>query len=505
MLNNITLSVSPVKIFEYMALGKPVVTSALPECKKYSSCLIAGSSEEYTKKLSLAAELTDTDEYKQTLDAEARANTWAEITRRTVELVLHSRENEEKFFHIQKEEDIPDVQNVSAPLQYKNKYLNQVLDISTNRKSAYYKELTEKPFKRQDDDCKVIAYYLTQFHPDPHNELWWGKGVTEWNNVARAIPQFIGQYQPRIPGELGYYDLRIKDVMRRQVELAQMYGIYGFSFYYYWFNGERLLEQPLEMFLDSPDIDFPFSLCWANENWTKRFDGTNTDILMKQPNTVESYKNVIHDMMRFLRDRRYIEIDGKKVITVYRPSLMPKVRDVLSYWREIVKEAGLGELYLIAVKENMIEIDWLSEGYDAVSEFHPGTLYTQCPKINDELQYIRKDFAGEVFSYDDIVKNKRYFNYSYPKLYRAVMPMWDNTARRNHKGMIFHGATPALYREWLMDVIEENKEKQNVDDNVVFINAWNEWGEGTYLEPDRFYGYAYLDATKEAVESSRRL
>lgn len=504
-LNNITLSVSPVKIFEYMALGKPVVTSALPECKKYSSCLIAGSSEEYTKKLSLAAELTDTDEYKQTLDAEARANTWAEITRRTVELVLHSRENEEKFFHIQKEEDIPDVQNVSAPLQYKNKYLNQVLDISTNRKSAYYKELTEKPFKRQDDDCKVIAYYLTQFHPDPHNELWWGKGVTEWNNVARAIPQFIGQYQPRIPGELGYYDLRIKDVMRRQVELAQMYGIYGFSFYYYWFNGERLLEQPLEMFLDSPDIDFPFSLCWANENWTKRFDGTNTDILMKQPNTVESYKNVIHDMMRFLRDRRYIEIDGKKVITVYRPSLMPKVRDVLSYWREIVKEAGLGELYLIAVKENMIEIDWLSEGYDAVSEFHPGTLYTQCPKINDELQYIRKDFAGEVFSYDDIVKNKRYFNYSYPKLYRAVMPMWDNTARRNHKGMIFHGATPALYREWLMDVIEENKEKQNVDDNVVFINAWNEWGEGTYLEPDRFYGYAYLDATKEAVESSRRL
>ena len=504
-INNITLSVSPVKIFEYMALKKPVVASAIPECKKYKSCLIAKDTKDYLKKIEKAVKLIDDNDYLKLLDEEALANTWQAISERTVKMVYECIDNEKKLLDARKEEKLPDVVSNADSIEYKNAYLNQVLDIATNRKSAHYKEITNKPYSRQKDDAKIIAYYLTQFHPDPHNEEWWGKGVTEWNNVVRAVPQFIGHYQPRIPGELGYYDLRIKDVMKRQVELAKMYGIYGFSFYYYWFNGERLLEQPLEMFLENKDIEFPFSLCWANENWTKRYDGTNSDILMEQPTTVESYKNVIHDMIRFLKDDRYISIQGKKVITVYRPSLMPKVKEVLNYWREAVRKENLGELYIIAVKENMIELDWLSEGYDALSEFHPGTLYKECNKINDQLTYIRKDFSCEVFSYPDIVERKKYFNYTYKKLYRAVMPMWDNTARRNNKGMIFHQANPELYKEWLKDVIEENVEKHNVDENIVFINAWNEWGEGAYIEPDRFYGYAYLNATKEAVEECRNI
>lgn len=504
-INNITLSVSPVKIFEYMALKKPVVTSAIPECKKYKSCLIAKDTKDYLKQIEKAVKLIDDNDYLKLLDEEALANTWQAISERTVKMVYECIDNEKKILDARKEEKLPDVVSNADSIEYKNAYLNQVLDIATNRKSVHYKEITNKPYSRQKDDAKIIAYYLTQFHPDPHNEEWWGKGVTEWNNVVRAVPQFIEHYQPRIPGELGYYDLRIKDVMKRQVELAKMYGIYGFSFYYYWFNGERLLEQPLEMFLENKDIEFPFSLCWANENWTKRYDGTNSDILMEQPTTVESYKNVIHDMIRFLKDDRYISIQGKKVITVYRPSLMPKVKEVLNYWREVVRKENLGELYIIAVKENMIELDWLSEGYDALSEFHPGTLYKECNKINDQLTYIRKDFSGEVFSYPDIVERKKYFNYTYKKLYRAVMPMWDNTARRNNKGMIFHQANPELYKEWLKDVIEENVEKHNVDENIVFINAWNEWGEGAYIEPDRFYGYAYLNATKEAVEECRNI
>lgn len=502
-INEITLSVSPVKIFEYMALRKPVVTGALPECRKYKSCLIAESSADYVKKIEEAVSLIDDEKYTQILIKEAMENTWAAITQRTVDLVYQFKKNEEKLIWQQDEMLVEDTLNNSIGILYKDKYLNQILDISVNRKSIYYKELTNYPYQRSHNDAKIIAYYLTQFHPDPHNEKWWGKGITEWNNVVRAVPQFLSHYQPRIPGELGYYDLRIKDVMKRQVELAKMYGIYGFSFYYYWFNGERLLEQPLEMFLENTDINFPFSLCWANENWTRRYDGTNEDILMKQPTSVDSYKNVIFDMIRFLKDERYICIDSKKVITVYRPSLMPKVKEVLHYWRQIAMEAGIGDLYLIAVKENMIDTGWLEEGYDALSEFHPGTLYKECTAINAEFQCIRKDFAGEIYSYEDIVKNKRYFNYSYKKLYRAVMPMWDNTARRNNKGMIFHGSSPLLYKEWLMDVIRENQEKKNVDDNIVFINAWNEWGEGTYLEPDRFYGYAYLNATKEAVEGCR--
>ena len=257
------------------------------------------------------------------------------------------------------------------------------------------------------------------------------------------------------------------------------------------------------MFLQKPDeLDFPFSLCWANENWTRRFDGTNSAVLMEQPNSLASYKAVIKDMIRFFKDRRYIEVNGKKLLTIYRPSLMPNPSQVLEFWREYVRAQGYGELYIIAVKENMVEKDWLAEGFDAVSEFHPGTLYTNCKNITSQLNYMRNDFCGEVFSYEDIVRKQKYFKYNYPKLYRAVMPMWDNTARRDNKGMIFHGATPALYKQWLKDVINEEKQRDDLDDCMVFINAWNEWGEGAYLEPDKLYGYAYLEATKEAVEET---
>lgn len=193
------------------------------------------------------------------------------------------------------------------------------------------------------------------------------------------------------------------------------------------------------------------------------------------------------------------------MITVYRPSLMPEPEKVLNYWREYCLEQEIGELYIIAVKENMTNLDLLGLGYDAVSEFHPGTVYTNCKNITQDIDYVRDDFAGEVFDYKDLVENQRYFKYDLPKLYRAVMPMWDNTARRNNKGMIFQGATPALYKQWLKDVIKEGENRLDLDDQMVFINAWNEWGEGAYLEPDKRYGYAYLQATKEAVEESRRL
>ncbi len=492
-INNITLSVSPVKIFEYMAAGKPVVTYALPECKKYSSCLCANNQEEFIEKLELAVSLRTDKKYLNLLKQDALSNTWTAIMQRMIEYV---KKNYERVV----EEDIL---NTGMGSKEKNSYLSQILQQPNYIDKRYYQEITDKPYTRSEGDGKIIAYYLTQFHPDKHNEEWWGKGVTEWNNVTRAVPQFTDHYQPRLPGELGFYDLRVVDNMRRQIELARMYGIYGFSFYYYWFDGERLLEKPLEMFLENKDLDFPFSICWANENWTKRYDGTNTDILMEQRNSVDSYCNVIKDIVRFLSDSRYITIDNRKMLTVYRPSLMPKVKNVLQYWRDYCKENGIGEIYVIAVKENGIETDWLAEGYDAVTEFHPGTLYTNCVNISEDLKYVRNDFSGEVFSYPDIVYRQKYFKYDYKKLYRAVMPMWDNTARRNNKGMIFHGSTPALYKQWLKDVIMAGKKRDDIEDNMIFINAWNEWGEGAYLEPDKRYGYAYLQATKEAVEESR--
>lgn len=494
LVNNITLSVSPVKIFEYMAAGKPVVTYALPECKKYASCLCAETQEEFLAQLDHAILLRHDPAYLEALQKDALDNTWLSITRKMLEYVKR------QYAKTLVRRSASTLMNPMLDNACKDRVIEDMLHLPKYRAEEEYRELTTTPYQRKEGDCKIIAYYLTQFHPDPHNEQWWGKGVTEWNNVCRAVPQYVGHYQPRLPGELGFYDLRIVENMKRQIELARMYGIYGFSFYYYWFDGERLLEQPLEMFLNTPDLDFPFSLCWANENWTKRFDGTNQDILMEQPNTVESYKNVISDIARFLKDPRYIQIDGHKMLTVYRPSLMPQTKVVLNEWRNYCRKYGLGELYIIAVKENMVDIDWLKEGYDAVSEFHPGTLYTNCRNITSELKFLRKDFGGEVYSYADIVYKQKYFRYDFPKLYRAVMPMWDNTARRDHKGMIFHGSTPSLYKRWLKDVIQAGAQRGDLDDNIIFINAWNEWGEGAYLEPDKRYGYAYLEATKEAVE-----
>lgn len=496
-INNITLSVSPVKIFEYMAADKPVVTYALPECKKYGSCLCAETADEFMQLLERAAALRSDAEYLKKLEKDAQDNTWVNITRQTVELVKAQYEKDHPEY------EKTELLNEGLSEAYKDAYVENILKAPKLTDERKYVPLTQEPYQRKDGDCKVIAYYLTQFHPDKHNEEWWGKGVTEWNNVTRAVPQFVGHYQPRYPGELGYYDLRIVENMQRQIELAKAYGVYGFSFYYYWFDGDRLLEKPLEMFLEKPDeLDFPFSLCWANENWTRRFDGTNSAILMEQPSSLSSYKAVIGDMIRFFKDRRYIEIDGKKLLTIYRPSLMPNPKEVLEYWRDYARKNGCGELYIIAVKENMVEKDWLAEGFDALSEFHPGTLYTNCKNITQQLNYLRNDFCGEVFSYEDIVRQKKYFRYNYPKLYRAVMPMWDNTARRDNKGMIFHGASPALYKQWLKDVITEEKQRDDLDDCMVFINAWNEWGEGAYLEPDKLYGYAYLEATKEAVEET---
>lgn len=571
LLNDITKSVSPVKIFEYMALEKPIVTYALPECLKYESCLVAYSQEEFIEHIDQAISLRTDPDYRALLAKEALENTWQSITQRTVDLVrdnhifnvdkielsneingfdpiaeisvssqvipqnrkfyrmlkrafwklpLMSPKFKERFLYKTKKAFVPSllahapeeqlnetsqiiINETEEPQLHRKDYIEQILKIPERDKSTYV-PITEDPYNRAEGDSKIIAYYLTQFHPDKHNEEWWGRGVTEWDNVARAVPQFVGHYQPRLPGELGFYDLRIKENMLRQIELAEMHGVYGFSFYYYWFDGERLLEKPIEMFLEDESLDFPFSLCWANENWTKRFDGTNSGILMEQPKSLESYKNVIHDMVRFLKDKRYITVQGKKLLTVYRPALMPEPDKVIQYWREYCLEKGIGELYIIAVKENMVELDLLGIGYDAISEFHPGTVYTKLKNITHDIDYIRSDFSGEVFDYKDLVENQKYFKYNLPKLYRAVMPMWDNTARRNNKGMIFQGATPALYKQWLKDVILEGENRSDLDDQMVFINAWNEWGEGAYLEPDKKYGYAYLQATKEAVEESRK-
>ncbi len=367
-----------------------------------------------------------------------------------------------------------------------------------NNVSLYHKEY-EKHINI-DNDSILVAYYLTQYSPDPHNDLWWGKGTTEWNNVSKAVPQFVGHRQPLLPGELGFYDLRLKEVMRRQIEIAKNYGINAFSFYYYWFADERILEKPLKMFLEDKSLDMSYMFCWANENWTRRFSGTDAGILIGMDNTVDNYKKFIHEVIPYFDDPRYLRILGKPVLQIYRPTLIPEVQKVINYWRKEVKDYLGNDIYVIATQTKDTSIDWISQGFDAENEWMPASIQTKAKEITNQYTPIRKDFKGEVYDYEDLVTKRKYIisENRKRKVYPAVMPSWDNSARRNNKGLIWMKSNPNLYRKWLKDILKEVNERKDLDVPMVFINAWNEWGEGAYLEPDRDYGYAYLEATWEA-------
>lgn len=403
------------------------------------------------------------------------------------------------FYKTKKEKVETNNRDFDIRTEYSNDFTKYVLSIP-NMKSDEYVEYKQHD-RKGNAPIKYVAYYLTQFHPNPQNDEWWGKGTTEWTNVSKAVPQFNNHYQPRLPGELGYYDLRLKEVFERQIELAHNYGIYAFCFYYYWFDGKRLLEKPLDLFLKNSDLDIKFCVSWANENWTKRFSGTNTDVLMKVGDTPESDIAFIHDVIPIFLDNRYYRINGKPVLIVYRPANLHDPSKVIKTWREIVKKSCGTELYLIATQEKADTCDWISMGFDAETEFMPKAVMPRLDEINSTVNIIRNDFSGCIYSYKEIVEKKLYQNHKnlYRKVYPAVMPMWDNTARRNQNAVIFHGSTPLLYARWLKDIVSKVKGNNILDDQLVFINAWNEWGEGAYLEPDRFWGYAYLEETMQSI------
>ncbi|MBW5448501.1 glycosyltransferase [Cohnella sp. CFH 77786] len=383
----------------------------------------------------------------------------------------------------------------------RDRYL-QNLFFWSNNKSPEYVPYSNESINREDTIVKLIAFYLPQFHPIPENDQWWGKGFTEWTNVTKAVPQFVGHYQPRLPDELGFYDLRFINVMKRQAELARQYGVYGFCFYHYWFSGKRLLERPVDQLLEHPEIDLPFCLCWANENWSRRWDGEEHDILMEQKYSDEDDNNFIKDLSRYLKDKRYIKINEKPVVLVYRPGLFPNFKKTAGRWREFCRMEGIGEIHLLGVSWGITNPD--DFGLDGLVEFPPHSMHEYgCEMINDKVDIVNPDFKGLIFDYKKYVEHENYLFDTDYKLYKGVAPSWDNTARKSNNGTIYHGASPSLYKNWLKSVIRHTNSTFN-DDKVVFINAWNEWAEGAYLEPDRKYGYAYLQSTKEALEETSK-
>lgn len=355
---------------------------------------------------------------------------------------------------------------------------------------------TQKP-------AKLVCFYLPQFHAIPENDAWWGKGFTEWTNVQPATPQFVGHYQPHIPGELGYYNLLSTDVQRRQIELARLYGIEGFSFYFYWFGGKRLLDAPLENYLSDSTLDLPFCLCWANENWSRRWDGRDSEILIAQQHSPEDDLAFIKHVARFLRDPRYIRVDGKPLLLVYRPSLLPSARETSKRWRKWCRENGIGELYL-AYTQSFETVDPSNYGFDAAIEFPPNN--SAPPDVTRFVTPLDGEFGGKVYDWRVFVERSNHYKRSRYKLFRSVCPSWDNTARRKKKGTVFVNSAPALYQRWLENAIADTVAHQpSPDERLIFVNAWNEWAEGAHLEPDERYGYAWLQATRNALVAQNPL
>ncbi|SEP23922.1 glycoside hydrolase family 99-like domain-containing protein [Nitrosovibrio sp. Nv6] len=352
---------------------------------------------------------------------------------------------------------------------------------------------------------KVIAFYLPQFHPIPENDKWWGSGFTEWANVTKALPNFVNHYQPRLPADLGYYDLRLPEVMKQQAELARRYGVEGFCFYYYWFDGKRLLDRPIEQMLETGKPDFPFCLCWANENWTRRWDGQDQEVLIDQSHSSGDDEAVVMDLIRYFRDGRYIRIDGRPLILVYRVTLFPNFSETAALWRTICIEQGIGEIYIAMVESmEMVHANKHPKEYgcDAAVEFPPQGLAEQKAPTG---KIINPDFAGSVGDYRDLAV--RYATREAPAYtrFRGVIPGWDNTARRQNNSFCFERATPGAFQAWLEEMIEQTRMQQYGDERLIFVNAWNEWAEGAYLEPDRRFGHTYLEAVRNALDAASLL
>jgi lipopolysaccharide biosynthesis protein len=354
-----------------------------------------------------------------------------------------------------------------------------------------------------DRTVKLVAFYLPQFHPVPENDGWWGPGFTEWAQVARSRPLYAGHPQPRLPAQLGFYDLRVPEVRQAQADLAADHGIHGFCYYFYWFNGRRVLDRPLTEVLRSGEPDFPFLICWANENWTRRWDGLDHDILLAQQYSADSHRQFIRDVIPILRDPRYVRYQGKPVLVIYRIRDIPDVRGAVELWREECRRAGVGEIHLAAVRFWDV-IDVTSFGFDAAVDFPPHHVAVR--KVHDSLPGLVSDFSGLAYDYEHVVReNLRTMGHGYDTTaHRGVMLAWDNTPRRGTAAHFAHGATPELYGRWLGGVIEQEMEHNQSDESLIFVNAWNEWAEGANLEPDTVFGDGFLRATREQVTTLRQ-
>lgn len=348
--------------------------------------------------------------------------------------------------------------------------------------------------------ARLIAFYLPQYHPIAENDLWWGKGFTEWTNVGKAKPLFKGHYQPRVPADLGYYDLRLEDVRIQQANMAREAGIEGFCYWHYWFgNGRRLLEKPFNEVLNSSKPDFPFCLGWANETWSGIWHGLEKKILIEQlyPG-VKDYEDHFYNVLSALKDDRYLLIDGKPIFFIYKPLLIPNINEFMSVWRELAVKNGLKGIHFIGQTAFSNDIEKLEVlGFDSIS----------IVRLED---YMKKQQSIFRRFYNKYLGGLKLYNYkdAYPYFIGAeernlnvipnIIPNWDHSPRSSGKNLILHNSTPAYFEKHIEDVLSviENKPLER---RIAFVKSWNEWGEGNYLEPDLKFGTKYLETLRNKI------
>jgi hypothetical protein len=350
--------------------------------------------------------------------------------------------------------------------------------------------------------ARLIAYYLPQYHPIPENDEWWGKGFTEWTNTAKARPLFKGHYQPHIPADLGFYDLRLPETRIAQAQLARHYGIEAFCYYHYWFAGKRILERPFNEVLASKQPDFPFCLCWANHSWSGIWHGAPDRVLIEQtyPGT-EDWRRHFEVLLPAFLDKRYVTVEGKPLLQVYRPQRIKDCRRAMDYWRELAVRAGLPGLFLVG--EANANSDPVAQGLDALvhvrfPRVRPQWVPWSRPihKIRVKLEQMRG--LPTIRQYEEAVEGLIQHPIPGIEVFPCLVPNWDNTPRSGTRGLVLHGSTPEAFRRHVRRAMERTANVPR-ERRIIFVKSWNEWAEGNHLEPDLKFGHSYLQALRDEV------
>lgn len=336
--------------------------------------------------------------------------------------------------------------------------------------------------------ARVIAFYLPQFHPIPENDKWWGKGFTEWTNVGKAKPLFEGHYQPKVPSDLGYYDLRVAETRKAQADMAREYGIEAFCYWHYWFgNAKQLLERPFQEVVKSGEPDFPFCLGWANQTWSGIWHGAPNRILIEQKYPgLDDYKAHFYSLLEAFKDERYMKINGKLVFLIYNPADLPSSKEFIEYWQELAKKENISEFYFIAHMS------------DNAKEYYCDRSVDNAPFTKLTKPVLTKNKFLKVFEYCELVQYLDEYVLKKDE-YPLIIPNWDNTPRSESQGLVLKKSTPELFTKMVRNAIDKVQELYPTEERIIFLKAWNEWAEGNYMEPDLKYGHEYLKALKNAL------